>query len=503
MAEPAETAALDLQTVPTAPARPTAHPDRSSQEDRTADRAKRRGTSVSSPLLEGAPMSREERFHDEWGQSIEPDRVPVIGSFEACTAPENRFIMSWLGDVSGLRVLDLGSGAGEAATYFALRGAEVTAADSSSEMLKVVRLVAARHGVHVTCEKQDANELRMPPRSFDIVYAANLLHHVDLDRCLAEVARVLKPNGRFVSWDPLRHNPAINVYRRMAAAVRTVRERPLSIRHIRVFRRHFRHVEYRCFWLTALWIFMRFFLIERVHPSKQRYWKKVILEALAERLDWSDQTRQLRTQAYLSYWMVKVASQPAEQFQIELLRQALKKGVTIGAVQDWAADELSNRGVADALPKITKSIKDRTSGKWADERIWFCKTRIELLTQRPSRQEALVEALGMKDITQYQDLKQWAIEELGKLDTPESRQGLIGFAIELQTTYRDAMGKRVHGKGDQETTHASSFYHAIIKRLRCNGMSLSDMESAGLKPRKLFFTSGGPAFNESQCCSCP
>ncbi len=249
-------------------------------------------------------------------------------------------------------------------------------------------------------------------------------------------------------------------------------------------------------------VYLRYFAVMELGKLKAVEVKDR-LEALAERLDWSDQTRQLRTQAYLSYWMVTVASQPAEQHQIELLRQALKKGVTIGAVQDWAADELSNRGVADALPEIVKSIKGRMPGKWGDERIWFCKTRIELLAERPSRQEALIEALGMKDITQYQALKQWAIEELGKLDTPESRQALIGFAIELQTTYHDAMGKRGHRKGDQESTHASSFYHAIIKRLRCNGMSLSDMESAGLKPRKLFFTSGGPAFNESQCCSCP
>ena len=251
-------------------------------------------------------------------------------------------------------------------------------------------------------------------------------------------------------------------------------------------------------------VYLRYFAVMELGKLKAVVVKDR-LEALAEQLDWSDQTRQLRTQAYLSYWMVKVASQPAEQHQIELLRQALKKGVTIGAVQDWAADELSNRGVAGALPEIVKSIRDRYPfpDKWAQDRIWFCKTRIELLAERPSRQEALIEALGMKDITQYQALKQWAIEELGKLDTPESRQALIGFAIELQTTYHDAMGKRVHRKGDQESTHASSFYHAIIKRLRCNGMSLSDMESAGLKPRKLFFTSGGPAFNESQCCSCP
>ncbi len=221
----------------------------------------------------------EERFHDEWGKAIDPSTVPVIASFEACTAPENAHIMRWLGDVRGLRVLDLGCGAGEAATYFALRGAEVTATDLSSGMLEVTRRVAYRHGVQVRCVQARGEQLAFPDGAFDIVYTANLLHHVDLSRTLPEICRVLRPDGRFVSWDPLRHNPLINIYRRIASAVRTEDETPLSIHDVDAFRDYFGDVEHRCFWLASLWIFVRFFVIERVHPSKERYWKKIILEA--------------------------------------------------------------------------------------------------------------------------------------------------------------------------------------------------------------------------------
>jgi SAM-dependent methyltransferase len=221
----------------------------------------------------------EERFHDEWGKAIDPEQVPVIESFEAPTAPENRFICRWLGDVRGLRVLDLGCGGGEAAVYFALRGAQVTAADMSSGMLAVALRVAERYGVEISCCQVNAERLELDDRSFDIVYAANLLHHVNLDRCLSEISRILTPDGRFVSWDPLRHNPIINVYRRIAAAVRTEDEMPLSIDNLEVFERFFGKVEHRCYWLASLWIFMRFFLIERVHPSKERYWKKIIVDA--------------------------------------------------------------------------------------------------------------------------------------------------------------------------------------------------------------------------------
>ncbi|MHC5110713.1 MAG: class I SAM-dependent methyltransferase [Planctomycetota bacterium] len=237
--------------------------------------------------------AEEEQFHDEWGKAIDPNTVPVIESFEACTAPENRFIMNWLGDVRGLRVLDMGCGAGEAAVYFATRGADVTAVDLSRGMLTVTNQVARRYGVTVTCVQSRGEALDLPSHHFDVVYAANMLHHVDMSRCLAEVCRVLKPDGRFVSWDPLKHNPIINIYRRMAAAVRTEDEAPLSIHDVAAFRERFNSVTSECFWLASLWIFMRFFLIERVHPSKERYWKKIItaaqrLSGTYRRLAWLD-----------------------------------------------------------------------------------------------------------------------------------------------------------------------------------------------------------------------
>lgn len=44
------------------------------------------------------------------------------------------------------------------------------------------------------------------------------------------------------------------------------------------FKRLCETVKYECFWFLTLWIFSRFFLIERVHPAKQRYWKKIVVE---------------------------------------------------------------------------------------------------------------------------------------------------------------------------------------------------------------------------------
>lgn len=221
---------------------------------------------------------KEESFHDSWAESIRVDEVMVDESFEACTSPENRIVLERLGELRGRRILELGCGAGEASVYFAKQGAEVTATDLSAGMLEVVQKVAARHGVAVSIKRSVSNKLDFPDNSFDVVYAANLLHHVDIEPTLAEAARVLKPGGLFASWDPLAHNPLIKVYRLMATEVRTADEHPLRMSDLALFRRHFAEVTFDTTWFFTLWIFLRFLLLERVHPNRERYWKKILVE---------------------------------------------------------------------------------------------------------------------------------------------------------------------------------------------------------------------------------
>jgi ubiquinone/menaquinone biosynthesis C-methylase UbiE len=233
------------------------------------------GAAAVTASADQAHKQTEEQFHDAWAASLDPSRVLVDESWDAVTCPEHQWIrrqlQEKLGDLRGKRVLDLGCGAGEAAVWFAKQGADVVASDLSGEFLALVRRVAALHGVRVETHQADADRLALPDEPFDVVYAGNLLHHVDTARTLEQIYRALKPGGVAVTWDPLKHNPVINVYRRMASGVRTPDEHPLHIRDVRLFgRQGFTGVRHRCFWLATLWIFLRFYLIERVHPSKER-----------------------------------------------------------------------------------------------------------------------------------------------------------------------------------------------------------------------------------------
>lgn len=224
-------------------------------------------------------LRKEQEFHDQWAAAIDVEGIRVRDYFEACTAPENRFILRQLGDVRGKYLLDLGCGAGENSVYFASRGARCVASDYSPGMVEVALKLAQANHVEVEGRVVNAMAIDIPDNTFDIVYASNLLHHIpDPKLTLREMHRVLKPGGLACFWDPLKHNPIINVYRRMATEVRTEDETPLDINIVNFIRSLFTQTTYDTFWLASLWIFLQFYLIEKVDPNKERYWKKIIVE---------------------------------------------------------------------------------------------------------------------------------------------------------------------------------------------------------------------------------
>jgi ubiquinone/menaquinone biosynthesis C-methylase UbiE len=93
------------------------------------------------------------------------------------------------------RVLEVGGGPGELAAWMQEElPADVRYVDLSPRMVELAR----ERGV--AAEQGDVQELPFADASFDLVVAAWMLYHVpDLDRGLAEIARVLVPGGALVA----------------------------------------------------------------------------------------------------------------------------------------------------------------------------------------------------------------------------------------------------------------------------------------------------------------
>lgn len=93
-------------------------------------------------------------------------------------------------------VLDAGMGPGRMLAELTRRGWSVSGVDSSPEMVE-----AARRRIPEAADRLYRAEIEQLPfaeERFDVVLATGVLEYADVDRALADLARVLRPGGRAV-----------------------------------------------------------------------------------------------------------------------------------------------------------------------------------------------------------------------------------------------------------------------------------------------------------------
>jgi ubiquinone/menaquinone biosynthesis C-methylase UbiE len=147
--------------------------------------------------------------------------------------------------VAGLRVLELGCGAGELSRQLVQRGALLTALDVSPRMVELARQRAPEARFLVA----PAESTGLPDRSFDRVVGKWVLHHVDVAAAAAEVRRVLRTGGRAAFFENQDRNPLLRAARRRLWGRRglqwvgTPDERPLTRSDLEGLERTFPGVE--------------------------------------------------------------------------------------------------------------------------------------------------------------------------------------------------------------------------------------------------------------------
>lgn len=135
-------------------------------------------------------------------------------------------------DLRGALVLDYGCGRGGFSEMLADLGAFVYGIDISPRLIRQAQSLAAkaRNGSHGSAQFLvcDAHRTPFPDNSFDYVVGNGALHHLDLDRAYAEIARVLKPGGKARFMEPMYHHPLLWSLRKLTPNAHTVDEKPLS-----------------------------------------------------------------------------------------------------------------------------------------------------------------------------------------------------------------------------------------------------------------------------------
>ncbi len=113
------------------------------------------------------------------------------------------FLLDWCNPVQGCRVLDLGCGEGYVARQLKQRGAaRLDGVDSSPEMIRTAQEQESSQKLGIRFRAGDATDLSVfADGSFDLVVAVFLFNYLTAAQSLTtmrEVARVLRPGGRFV-----------------------------------------------------------------------------------------------------------------------------------------------------------------------------------------------------------------------------------------------------------------------------------------------------------------
>jgi SAM-dependent methyltransferase len=113
---------------------------------------------------------------------------------------EDARLLGQAGSLAGRRVLEVGAGSAMCSRWLARQGALPVALDVSAGMLRHAVAAAAGTGTPVPLVQADAQRLPFADGSFDLAFSAYgaVPFVADSAAVMAEVARVLRPGGRWV-----------------------------------------------------------------------------------------------------------------------------------------------------------------------------------------------------------------------------------------------------------------------------------------------------------------
>jgi SAM-dependent methyltransferase len=194
----------------------------------------------------------EQQFYD---RAYESGTLDTKNGFYEISSGLDRYRELIFDQISGREVLEYGCGLGGFAFDLADRGAAVTGIDISDVAVSQARRRAAAYpSATLRFITADAENLAFPAASFDLVCGTGILHHLDLERSLAEVRRVLRKDGRGVFYEPVGHNPLLNIYRRLTPGSHTPDEHPLRMNEIAAMAQSFASARAEFFDLLSVFV---------------------------------------------------------------------------------------------------------------------------------------------------------------------------------------------------------------------------------------------------------
>lgn len=169
---------------------------------------------------------REKEFHNNL-QKKKKGRFEGI-FYKALYNSNEDFFKYLEKNVKDLDVLDYGCGIGSSMEkVINYNPKKITGIDISEVSIQkaISKLKDAK--INIECLVENCENTKIDSNSFDIVYGTGILHHLQLDKSLNEIYRLLKHSGTLAFIEPLGTNPLINIYRKLTPNSRSKDEHPL------------------------------------------------------------------------------------------------------------------------------------------------------------------------------------------------------------------------------------------------------------------------------------
>ena len=121
-------------------------------------------------------------------------------------------------------VLEVGCGTGYFTKELVKTKALITAIDISTDLINEAINTIKEPNVNFLIE--NAYQMTFTDNSFDRVVGSSVLHHLDVDKAIAEIYRVLKPGGKISFTEPNMMNPQIALQKNIPYIKRKLGDSP-------------------------------------------------------------------------------------------------------------------------------------------------------------------------------------------------------------------------------------------------------------------------------------
>ncbi len=137
-------------------------------------------------------------FERQWREMLDAEAEPEFGAQERLFAELKCEALAEILPPPPATVLECGCGSAEVSAFMARQGYDCTLLDAAPTALRVARRRFEREGLRATYTLGNVYSLPFPDDTFDILTSFGLLEHfADVDRVIAEMARVIRPGGMF------------------------------------------------------------------------------------------------------------------------------------------------------------------------------------------------------------------------------------------------------------------------------------------------------------------